>query len=275
MGAAFLTILLLKVSTFVSHLTKKESIMPRKQAQLKAGIIYQGPSLIDGAPIVAIALFSKRNAKTGGVVQTYILRADIDPRKASKTGADISICGDCPMRGTPTKKRSAKQAAKRKCYVLLGQGPLIVWNAFKRGVYADASAARVELGRGRVVRVGTYGDGAAVPFHVWEQLTRESSGHTAYSHQATKPGAEFNQSFYMRSVESESEAREAWRAGQRTFRVVRNVADIVKGAEILCPASKEAGKRTTCADCKLCAGAAIAAKSIAIPAHGAGGRNFI
>ena len=62
--------------------------------QLKAGVIYDGPSLIDGQPIVAIATYSDRNTKTGQVLQTYILCKDIDPRLASKKGLDVSICGD-------------------------------------------------------------------------------------------------------------------------------------------------------------------------------------
>mgnify|MGYP007004413500 CR=1 FL=1 len=109
-----------------------------------------------------------------------------------------------------------------------------------------------------------------VPFYVWQELTQDAAGHTAYSHQGANAGAAYVPQFFMRSVESDSEARAAWANGERTFRVVNSVADIVKGQEILCPASKEAGARTTCAACKLCAGASVKAKSIAIPAHGAG-----
>ena len=58
-----------------------------------AAIIYEGPSVIDGKPIVAIATYSGRNRKTGAMVQTYILRADLNPLDASKTGEDASICG--------------------------------------------------------------------------------------------------------------------------------------------------------------------------------------
>jgi hypothetical protein len=43
---------------------------------MKSGIIYKGPSRIDGAPIVVLATYSNRNTKTGAVVQTYILRDD-------------------------------------------------------------------------------------------------------------------------------------------------------------------------------------------------------
>ena len=65
-------------------------------------IIYDGPSQIDGERIVAVALTGKsRNSKTGGMLQTYIMRADMDPRQASKSGK-ISRCGACPHRGLPT-----------------------------------------------------------------------------------------------------------------------------------------------------------------------------
>jgi hypothetical protein len=74
----------------------------------------------------------------------------------------------------------------------------------------------------------------------------------------------------MRSADSLSAAAFAWRDGQRTFRIVRDAADIIQGREILCPASKEAGFKTTCHKCGLCGGASVKAKSIAIVAHGAG-----
>ena len=66
-------------------------------------IIFSGPSELDGAPIIAVATgfsTSSSNRKTGpGLVQTWILRADINPVQALQTGADGSICGPCPMRG--------------------------------------------------------------------------------------------------------------------------------------------------------------------------------
>jgi len=238
----------------------------------KSAIIYRGPSLIDGAPIVVIAIDSARNTKTGRMVQTYILRADMDPRDANKSGADFSICGACPHRGTPTTDADAKQAKNRSCYVLLGQGVLIAYRAMLRGVYptaADADAI-ASVGAGAMVRLGTYGDPAAVPTYVWDALLRDAAGHTAYSHQARQAGAAFDASRMMLSADSESDARDAWAAGRRTFRVIQSVTDIVAGKEVLCPASKEAGRRATCATCGLCGGASVAAKSIAIPAHGAG-----
>jgi hypothetical protein len=64
-------------------------------------IIYEGPSLYDGAPIVVLVQTGSSNRKTGDMVQTYILRSDIDPITASRTGKDSAICGTCPHMGTP------------------------------------------------------------------------------------------------------------------------------------------------------------------------------
>ena len=230
---------------------------------MKSGIIYKGPSRIDGAPIVVVATYSNRNSKTGAVVQTYILRADINPLEASKTGADVSICGTCPLRGTPTADPARKIAIGRRCYVNLGQGVLIVYKAIGRGVYPEAQdpASRAAIGRGRVVRCGTYGDPAAVPDHVWTELLAEAVTWTAYTHQ--KP---WRPDIAMQSADNHAEALDHWAAGRRTFRVITGVADLDKANETLCPASKEAGRRTTCASCKLCRGSVVA-KSIAIVEH--------
>jgi hypothetical protein len=230
---------------------------------MQHAIIYNGPSLLDGKPIVVIATYSNRNSKTGRVVQTYILRADINPLEASKTGEDFSICGGCVMRGTPTDDPARKIAQGRRCYVNLGQGVLIVWRAYHQGVYPDAQdpASRASIGRGRVVRVGTYGDPAAVPDHVWTDLLSEADTWTAYTHQ--KP---WRPDIAMQSADSHTEARMHWAAGRRTFRVVADLGQIDKAHETLCPASKEAGRRVQCAACRLCKGS-VNAKSIAIVEH--------
>lgn len=233
-------------------------------------VIWAGPSLLDGHQIVAIALHRSSNRKTGDMVQTYILCADIDPREANKTGADFSICGNCVHRGEPTTLREKKLALKRTCYVRIDQGPLIVWRAYQRGNYptAKTDTDRAMIGAGRVVRLGTYGDPAAVPARVWRDLTMFSTGHTGYTHQSASAC-----NLLMQSADSLPEAQAAWRSGLRTFRIVNKIGDLEPN-ETLCPASAEAGHKTTCAKCKLCAGALVNAKSIAIVAHGSGAKHF-
>lgn len=231
---------------------------------MQNGIIYEGPSLYDGKPIVVIATWSKRNSKTGGVLQTYVLVRDVDPREASKSGSDYTICGTCPHRGETTADPARKIAKNRTCYVKLGQGVLIAWRSYQRGVYpiATTETDRKALGAGRVVRIGTYGDPAAVPDHIWTELLSESAAHMAYTH-----ASGWRPDIAMQSADSLAEAQAAWDKGQRTFRVVQSVEDITPD-EVLCPASKEAGQRTTCASCKLCGGLKTrSAKSIAIPMH--------
>ena len=226
---------------------------------MKNAIIYNGPSLLDGKPIVVIATYSNRNKKTGHVVQTYILRSDLNPLEASKTGEDFSICGNCTMRGEVTTDPQRKQAKGRRCYVNLGQGVLIVYKSYLRGVYKEGDAR--DMGRGRFVRVGTYGDPAAVPSHVWDELLSESDTWTAYSHQSG-----WRPDIAMQSADSHADAIAHWKAGRRTFRVIKDLDHLDKAKEALCPASKEAGRRVQCTACKLCKGSSLA-KSIAIVEH--------
>tara|TARA_R110000822_G_scaffold302227_1_gene426378 strand:- start:4 stop:747 length:744 start_codon:yes stop_codon:yes gene_type:complete len=238
----------------------------------KSYVIYDGPSLIDGKPIVAIAQVKSGNRKTGDMVQTWILRSDIDPISASRTGEDVSICGDCPHKGKPSDKDKG-WAVGRSCYVNLLFAPNGVYKAYKRGSYpiAQGHDAIRGIGLGLGVRLGSYGDPAAVPEYVWRSLTSAAEYVTAYTH-----GANTMSDMVMTSADNATQASDAWNKGERTFRVVSSLDKLIKGKEILCPASEEAkeisGKAVTCASCKLCGGNSVKAKSIAIVAHGAAKR---
>lgn len=234
-------------------------------------VIYRGPSMLDGKPIIAIAITKKStNSKTGNMVQTYILREYINPVSALKSGADSSICGNC-------KHRPILGGA---CYVNVGQGARSVWVAFRRGNYPESLANAAELSAGRVVRLGTYGDPAAVPAEVWETLTRESAGHTGYTHQWENPKLSSDHverigRLCMASADTESERSQALAKGFRTFRVRLESAPVLKG-EFVCPASAEGGKRKLCIECKACDGTqrGINQASPVIIAHGAKASRF-
>lgn len=233
-------------------------------------ILWEGKSLIDGAPLVAIAvgLRSKStNSKTGGMVQTYILRSDMPPSDAIKTGADEAICGDCRHRGDGTGKG-------RSCYVLIFQGPRGVYEAYKRGSYPKVRAHEaVELVRGRMVRLGAYGDPAAIPPSIWSNLLTKAAGFTGYTHRWRQVSPALWSKLCMASVDSEAEMHEAHALGYRTFRVTPGPHENIRGLEVVCPASDEAGKRTTCEQCKACMGTSGKARaSIQIAAHGTGKR---
>jgi len=230
-------------------------------------VLYDGPSRIDGAPIIAIACRiteASDNAKTGAMVQTFILPRDVDPNKALKTGADSSVCGDCKFR--PIYK------GKTRCYVRVYQAPLSVWNAYQRGRYAvpdvDFDAALLpELFEGLAFRIGSYGDPAAIPARIWKRATRRVKNRTGYTHQWRKRIGAGLKGLCMASADSESDVGDATARGWRTFRVRKIDAPTLK-TESICPASAEGGKRVQCDTCGLCKGATIAARSIVIADHG-------
>lgn len=231
---------------------------------MPGAIIYDGPSQLDGKPIIVIAVWYSHNRKTGSMLQTYIMRRDIDPLTASKYGEDYSICGDCRHKGTPTFDPDKRQAEKRSCYVVLGQGPTMVYKSFVNGSHPDRTHDRRNVGRGQAVRIGTYGDGAAVPSYVWDELLAYADSHTAYTHNGGDPTR------YMISADSLQDAQRAWSSGYRTFRVVKDEREVVQGAEIICPSERG----VQCVDCRLCGGTSVRAKSIAIPVHGPGAKHF-
>ena len=46
--------------------------------------VYNGPSVLDGSPIIAVLIFKSMNAKTGDMMQLHIMRSDLPPLEASK-----------------------------------------------------------------------------------------------------------------------------------------------------------------------------------------------
>jgi hypothetical protein len=233
-------------------------------------IAYEGPSEIDGAPIVVIVnkLDGSDNAKTGAIVQSFIIRSDISPVEALNTGADESICGDCAHRPYLIK---TGQSDEPPCYVNVGRSVRSVYEAYKRGRYTKADAATIAKAlAGKIVRIGTYGDGAAAPVRMWNEITRYAAGRRGYTHQWDRPGfdAAAWAPLVMASADSIDQAAKANLLGMRVFRV--SVGVDVQAGEAMCPASAEAGKRSTCAKCTLCSGTSIQARDIVIADHASG-----
>jgi hypothetical protein len=207
-------------------------------------IVYEGPSVLDGAPIVVIATMSTDNRKTGDMVQTWIIRSDMSPLDASKAKADSSICGNCPH----------KWSVGGACYVNLGQAPMSIYNAYKRGAYPHATPEQLQqLLRNRLVRLGAYGDPAAVPVHILQTLTAYASGHTGYTHQMRHKNFDPNVLNYcMASADTLKQATNLWAAKARTFRIVQDITEMKQdGTEIECLSD---AKGIPCSDCLLCYG---------------------
>lgn len=224
---------------------------------LRAAQFYRGPSMIDGHEIVAIATTGSSNRKTGDMIQTWILRTSHSPTEAVRLGHDRSICGECPHRGSAEKPRT--------CYVNIGQAPQAVWRAFKARRYPKATLAEFLAQRGdQPLRMGSYGDPAAVPIAAWDGAagTRRRAG---YTHQWRKPFARPFRELVMASCDGPGEAIEAAMDGWRTF-LVQPVGAPAPEQGIECLAESH-GK--TCEQCGLCRGADRPnAPSIWIEAHG-------
>lgn len=215
-------------------------------------IAYQGPSAIDGAPIVGIVTVGRvGNPKIGrGTLQLWVLRSDVAPWEAITSGADVGVCGACPHRLTEYG---------RACYVR--NDPLSsVWGAYARGSYAPWSRRHeVRIRRsGEALRWGAYGEPAALPPHAIRLIAgwlgdrvRVSRRAPGYTHRwRERPDL---RGLLMASVDSPRERAEAKAAGWRTFRSLAPWEGLLPG-EGWCPATPEGGERTACDRCGLCDG---------------------
>ena len=213
-------------------------------------ILWSGKSLLDGERIAVVAtgIFTKtENRKTGDMIQTYIIRRDIHPMLARRMGEDKSVCGDC------------KQKENSTCYVNLCHGPIGVFHALVDGSYREWQDDDIELLKDRFIRIGSYGDPAAVPYEVWNKICMAAKGSTGYTHQwDNKKIDQRLKNICMASVDSivgyNKEYNKARALGWRTFRIRESDKNLLMDDEMVCPASKEAGVLTTCQKCNLCCG---------------------
>jgi hypothetical protein len=228
-------------------------------------IFYRGPSLLTGDPIVGIVTgldFGSHNPKTGAMAQCWVIRPDLPPQEAKRQNLDNAVCGDCKHRGDAGFNSS--------CYLPVWQAPTNIWKRYRAGGYHDATWPELQaLVEGRHLRITGYGDCGAIGYEVWRMLLATVAGWVAYTHTWKYADQRFK-AIAMASVDNEDELREASVAGWRTFRV-RADDEPLLSTEIVCPASNEAGHRTTCDRCALCRGNHRPARSIAIIAHGHNG----
>lgn len=228
-------------------------------------IVYEGPSEIDGTPVVAIitGLRPSTNTGTGQMSQLWILLQDQHPHEAVSSGADRAICGDCAFR---------KGEDGRGCYVTL-MAPGSIWTSYKSGLYTTLSedaTRKMLLGIpwARRLRVGAYGDPAAIPVRVLENLLGSGLDWTGYtSSWQTRPDLA---KWCMASVRSPAEHAEAVAMGFRTFRVRTSEQEVLNG-EIICPKTPEGGQKVQCTDCMLCNGQGGGGKNIVAVVHGGTG----
>jgi len=208
-------------------------------------ILYEGKSSIDSKPIVCIGTLKTDNPKTGNMIQTWIIRSDINPIEAIYNGEDYSVCGDCKHRGDNGRDRS--------CYVVVGQAVGRVYRAYKNNKYSVLSDEVLnKVTRNRMIRLGAYGNISAIPYEITSKLVENSLGYTGYVHNYLTCDQRFR-NICMASVDSDTEYLSAKALGWRAFRVRGSDEPLLKG-EFSCPASEEAGHRLTCENCLACSG---------------------
>ena len=235
-------------------------------------VVYDGPSKLDGSHIVAIVTLGSVNAKTGDMHQLYILPADEDPLEALQGGNNRGVCGDCSLQGTYDEV--ADHQKDRVCYVNIGHAPMGIWRAWRRGRYPMfAASIHREALIDHPIRLGAYGDPAALPLKLLRQLAGWSSIWTGYTHQAfwqRKDRAEALSNLCMISCENLAQYNEARRRGWRSFVVLTPSQPIPDGC-VECPYYTHG---VQCIDCNLCDGGNKTAKSIAVRAHAKTGSNL-
>lgn len=232
-------------------------------------MLWEGPSPVDGAPIVFIATMESTNRKTGNMVQTWILRQDLSPVDAIASRQDSSVCGDCVHRG------DLLTGAERSCYVNVGQAPRSVWVTYRAGGYPPVDwDVLAGLLAGRKVRLGAYGDPGFIPLDIVSRLATMADGWTGYTHQwrTIDPGYA---GFLMASADSVEDRRKARLRGYRSFVVLPRGTEGLDKA-VLCLSE---ARGTSCLDCGACAGtrqgAVAGAVDVFIGAHGSGAKYVV
>ena len=237
-------------------------------------VMFQGASALNGQDIVSIATLRSANDKTGDMIQVWILPADKSPLTALKTNSNAGACGSCKLQGW----FDGKKMQNRVCYVNVGQAPEGVYKAWKRGKYPvyDPKMHAKRL-RNRTIRLGAYGDPAALPVDLLEYLVGLSNGHTGYSHQLFDIArtnvslADRLSQLLMVSCDDNAQHDIATARGWRTFTVKTPDGDIPKDS-IQCPFYTH---NVQCENCLLCSGSAKSrAKSIYVVAHAKTGNNL-
>lgn len=213
--------------------------------------LWVGPSEITGDRIGVVITHIRlppQQRKIGNMAQAWILPYETQPIDAVRDGSDSAVCGTCRYR--PSNDGG--------CYVPIAQTAQRVWWAWRRfGSYlpVDADDELEQLAH-KPLRIGAWGDPAAVPVHVWDRVINVVPGLTGYTHRWR--ALDFDEwGWCMASCDTAEEVLDARAAGWRTFRARRADEPMLPG-ERVCPAADEAPthgrKNAHCATCLLCDG---------------------
>jgi hypothetical protein len=220
--------------------------------------------------------YGSTNSKTGDGVQIWILPSDWIIRGKDAMSDDEASCLDCPH----------SKRANRTCYVRKGNAEMglkskvaSLHKAYTLGKLEilPMSSAMDEVSKcaGKFVRFGAYGEPVLLGEKIVSAIANASANWTGYTHQWRTPVYKWAAKYFMASVETEALRDVSHRIGWRSFHVIidnnkqstNHVVQMHDKVEVVCPASKEAGQKTTCNKCGLCKGTSSKAKSIRIIKH--------
>ena len=232
---------------------------------MQSTILYHGPAAAPYRGTVTAVLFrSLDNPKTGPTLAIAILPGTGMTAVSDRTqGEDGACCGACPF-------RSVAGGGNGGCYV--SSVALMGYTAAARSAWqADAhgfpSAWPMRHGRPLPLRLGAYGDPAALPAHVIRSVRAHAGASGAhvwgYTHGwAKRPDLA---DMCMASVESSAGQARAVAKGWRVYRIVRDASELATTGLQEC----ESSTGLACVDCRKCAGTGAAADNgRAIIVHG-------
>ena len=228
----------------------------RRKAKLK-NLFYRK----DG--IVFNFQFQTTNQKTGDLIQNFMLpEAWIETQGKVRDMDDNAICGDCEHGHTNGKgdcyvtKANSLRGLQSKLSSLRRKGLDSIPE-----LSPELEADLLEAIEGRGIRFGSYGEPVLLGEELVDKISKRAKFWTGYTHQWHKNA--WAKGYFMASVESTLVDKAAKNMGWRTF----FVGDSIGSENVTCPASKEAGNKATCEQCKLCMGTTSKAKSIKILKH--------
>lgn len=232
----------------------------RSKSKSNGRVLWQGKSVFTDEDIVVIGTGFARptaNPKTGVMIQIWILAADKNPLEATKTGLDNAVCGECPL----------KPSITGICYVRTSDAPLMVWNCWKNGKgYPIATDKDMKWLKRKPVRLGAYGDPAALPYEVVKSWFGRNW--TGYTHHWRKCDERFK-SICMASCDDVGDIDLARSKGWIPFVTVDSYDTM---PDNLLPCLATVGSELQCVECGLCRGTASKLsnrfKGIAIEIHG-------
>jgi hypothetical protein len=165
---------------------------------------------------------------------------------------DGAVCFDCPFAVSNGAKLSACYTHKMNQYSgflssvrSIGKG--LEWDEIPE--FSSEIANKIsEISKGKYIRFGTYGEPSLIPVDLVSSICLVAKNWTGYTHQWAKK-SEYSP-YFMASCHSEGQAKYAESKGWRSFIAAK---EAIQGT-VNCPASAEAGFKSTCSKCGLCSG---------------------